>query len=111
MRYSNGDAGSVNGMRPNGQVDITSMQSEEMWVGTTCALASLMIYEGMNDKAWKTLEGMYDLLYNRLGLAFQTPEALMKPNVYRSLGYMRALCIWSVQYALDSKSKKELSQD
>jgi len=45
-------------------------------------------------------------LYNELGLAFQTPEALMKPNVYRSLGYMRPLCIWSVQYALDLLESK-----
>ena len=50
---------------------------------------------------------MYDLLHNKLGLAFQTPEALMKPNVYRSLGYMRALCIWSVQYALDDLNSTE----
>jgi non-lysosomal glucosylceramidase len=92
-------------MRPNGQVDITSMQSEEMWIGITDALASLFIFEGMNENAWKTLEGMYNLLYNKLGLAFQTPEALMKPNVYRSLGYMRPLCIWSVQYAIDDLNK------
>jgi uncharacterized protein (DUF608 family) len=101
MKYGEAKYGAVNGMRPDGQVDITSMQSEEMWIGVTDSLASLMIYEGMNEKAWKTLEGMYNHLYNELGLAFQTPEALMKPNVYRSLGYMRALCIWSVQYALD----------
>ncbi len=55
----------------------------------------------MNDKAWLTLKGMYDLLYNQWGLAFQTPEALMKNNVFRSLGYMRALCIWSVIYCVD----------
>ncbi len=60
----------------------------------------------MNDKAWKIIEGMYHLLYNQLGLAFQTPEALFKnknKNVYRSLGYMRPLSVWSIQYALDSK--------
>ena len=45
MKYGKGRMGSVNGMRPNGTVDITSMQSEEMWVGTTCGLASLMIHE------------------------------------------------------------------
>jgi non-lysosomal glucosylceramidase len=101
MKYGDAKYGAVNGMRPDGQVDITSMQSEEMWIGVTDSLASLMIYEGMHEKAWKTLEGMYNHLYNELGLAFQTPEALMKPNVYRSLGYMRPLCIWSVQYALD----------
>jgi non-lysosomal glucosylceramidase len=104
MKYGSAKLGSVNGMRPNGSVDITSMQSEEMWIGVTCSLAALMIYEDKTDKAWQCLEGMYDLLYNQLGLAFQTPEALMRPNVYRSLGYMRALCIWSVQYALDDMS-------
>ena len=45
MKYGKGRMGSVNGMRPNGTVDITSMQSEEMWVGITNSLASLMIYE------------------------------------------------------------------
>jgi len=45
MKYGEGKMGSVNGMRPNGQVDITSMQSEEMWIGITASLASLMIYE------------------------------------------------------------------
>jgi non-lysosomal glucosylceramidase len=105
MKYGDGKLGAVNGMRPSGQVDITSMQSEEMWIGITDALASLFIFEEMNENAWKTLEGMYNLLYNKLGLAFQTPEALMKPNVYRSLGYMRPLCIWSVQYAIDDLDK------
>jgi non-lysosomal glucosylceramidase len=45
----------------------------------------------MHDNAWQIIEGMYTLLYNKLGLAFQTPEALFKNNVYRSLGYMRPL--------------------
>ncbi len=45
MKYADGKAGAVNGMRPDGQVDMTSMQSEEMWVGTTACLASLMVFE------------------------------------------------------------------
>jgi len=61
----------------------------------------------MNEKAWKTIEGMYNLLYNQLGLAFQTPEALQKASTYRSLGYMRPLCLWSIQYALDNMSLGE----
>ena len=58
----------------------------------------------MNEQAWETIKGMFNLCYNQLGLAFQTPEALMKSNVYRSLGYMRPLCIWSIQYAIDMQS-------
>lgn len=45
MRYADGKRGAVNGMKPNGQVDITSIQSEEVWIGVTNALASLMIFE------------------------------------------------------------------
>ncbi len=45
MKYGNGKLGSVNGMRPDGSIDITSMQSEEMWIGVTNAFASLLIYE------------------------------------------------------------------
>ncbi len=45
MKYGDCKAGAVNGMRPNGEIDETSMQSEEMWVGITNSLASLMIYE------------------------------------------------------------------
>ncbi len=55
----------------------------------------------MDEKAWNVINGLYELCYDKLGLAFQMPEALMKGNVFRSLGYMRALGIWSIQYALD----------
>jgi non-lysosomal glucosylceramidase len=53
------------------------------------------------------LLGLYDLLYNKYGLAFQTPEAIMKPNAYRSLGYMRPLGVWAIQYALDDLREKK----
>lgn len=55
----------------------------------------------MGDKAWNIVNGLYKLCYERLGLAFQMPEAIMKNNLCRSLGYMRALGIWSIQYAID----------
>ena len=45
MKYADGKRGAVNGMKPNGQIDITSMQSEEVWIGVTSALASLMVFE------------------------------------------------------------------
>lgn len=60
----------------------------------------------MDSKAWTIVEGLYKLLYGKLGLTFQTPEALYGSNVYRSLGYMRGLSVWSIQYALDKSVKK-----
>ena len=60
----------------------------------------------MEDKAWKTIEGLYHWCYNQLGLAFQMPEAILKNNIYRSLGYMRPLCIGSIQYAIENLNSK-----
>ena len=45
IKYGDAKLGAVNGMRPNGDIDITSMQSEEMWVGVTDSVVALMIYE------------------------------------------------------------------
>jgi non-lysosomal glucosylceramidase len=62
----------------------------------------------MNEIAWKTIEGMYNLCYNRMGLAFQMPEAILKSNKFRSLSYMRPLCIWAIQYAIEKKNREKL---
>ena len=45
VKYGNCKLGAVNGMRPNGEIDTSSLQSEEMWIGVTNSVASLMIYE------------------------------------------------------------------
>ena len=37
--------GAVNGMRPDGSVDMSCLQSREVWTGTTYGLAALMIHE------------------------------------------------------------------
>ena len=37
--------GAINGMRPNGQKDMTSPQSEEFWTGVTYSLGALMLME------------------------------------------------------------------
>ena len=55
----------------------------------------------MLDEAFKTLWGNYNVCWEWLGLMFQTPEAYMTSKHFRSLGYMRALAVWSVQWALE----------
>lgn len=37
--------GAVNGMLPSGQVDTTTIQSEEVWTGVVYGLCALMIHE------------------------------------------------------------------
>ncbi len=181
--------GAVNGMRPNGTIDMTCLQSREVWTGTTYALAAMMLYQSLhyvspslsstatvnvtnslttdtsddspistplsplivsssvdasvrnhtnrnditaiptstssgdcdshnidNDDQHKanqhlrdlfvtmaenTARGIHDGGWQEFGYWFATPEGWEKNGNYRSLGYMRALCIWAMQYAAE----------
>lgn len=102
MRVNSGKRGAVNGMLPNGEVDMSSMQSQEIWTGVTYGLAALMIHEDMLDTAFQTASGIYEAAWSRggLGYSFQTPEGWNTDGQYRSLAYMRPLAIWAMQWAL-----------
>ena len=67
-------------------------------------------FQGMMEKGWQTAYGAYHTCYERYGLGFQTPEAYFCDQRYRSLGYMRPLAIWSIQYALEKFHPQILSQ-
>lgn len=54
-----------------------------------------------------TAEGCYRTVWERLGMAFQTPEAYCEKNIYRSLAYMRPLSIWAMQLALNMTQKDQ----
>lgn len=41
--FNGGTMGAVNGMMPDGSLDMYSVQSEEVWTGVTYAVSSLMI--------------------------------------------------------------------
>ncbi|CAF1547381.1 unnamed protein product, partial [Adineta ricciae] len=101
MEFGNGKLGAVNGMTKSGQLEIVSMQSEEIWTGVTYGLSSTMIMENFRKEAFLTSEGIYNTCFNVAGLAFQTPEALMRDCHFRSCGYMRALSIWAIQKAIE----------
>lgn len=106
MKFHDGQMGAVNGFSPemNG-ADSASMQAEEIWVGVVYALASCMIYEDMTDEAMKTVCGLYQAMTEKIGLAFETPEAMYGKANYRSIGYMRPLSIWSMQTAHERRKK------
>ncbi|CAH1796951.1 unnamed protein product [Owenia fusiformis] len=101
LPFKNGTMGAINGMRPNGKKDLTSVQSEEFWTGVTYGLGATMIQEGKVEMGFQTAYGAYRTVYEDYGLAYQSPEAYMEGGYYRSLGYMRPLCIWSIQWALE----------
>ncbi|WAR00764.1 GBA2-like protein, partial [Mya arenaria] len=101
MGFADGNMGAINGTRPDGKKDITSCQSEEFWTGVTSSLAAQMVQEDMLEEAFQTLWGNYNVCWEWLGLMFQSPEAYMTSKHFRSLGYMRALAVWAVQWALE----------
>lgn len=104
-RFADGQMGAVNGMRPDGSVDTSSVQSDEVWIGVVYGLAATMIHEGLLEEGLTTAEGCYRTVWERLGMSFQTPEAYGEKNVFRSLAYMRPLSIWAMQLALDEQAR------
>lgn len=106
LRFENGTRGAVNGMRPDGRVDRASMQSVEVWAGTTYALAAAMLQEGLVAEAFKTAWGVYHTTYETSGYWFQTPEAWDARGDYRALAYMRPLAIWAMQWAWERRAKE-----
>jgi non-lysosomal glucosylceramidase len=99
LDFGDGRLGAVNGMRPDGAVDVSSEQSQEVWVGTTYALAAFMLGRGLDAEAWETARGAARVTYER-GLWFRTPEAYDKRADYRASLYLRPLSIWAIEEAL-----------
>ncbi|KAG6508070.1 non-lysosomal glucosylceramidase-like isoform X1 [Zingiber officinale] len=102
LKYKGGKRGAINGMRPDGAIDMSAMQSRETWPGVTYSVAAAMIQEGLFEEGFKTAQGIYEAAWSQegLGYAFQTPEAWNNDDQYRSLCYMRPLAIWAMQWAL-----------
>jgi non-lysosomal glucosylceramidase len=97
--FMGGQMGAVNGTRPDGSVDTSSEQSQEVWPGVTYALAALLLHRGMDAEAWETAAGAVRMTYER-GLWFRTPEAWDERGDFRATMYMRPLTIWAMEHAL-----------
>eukprot|EP01103_Thecamoeba_quadrilineata_P018741 TRINITY_DN7323_c0_g1_i1.p1 TRINITY_DN7323_c0_g1~~TRINITY_DN7323_c0_g1_i1.p1 ORF type:complete len:879 (+),score=168.96 TRINITY_DN7323_c0_g1_i1:63-2699(+) len=101
MRVNGGNSGAMNGMRPSGRVDYASLQSSEIWTGTSYGLAASLLQEGLIEEGFRTAYGVYKGTYETYGYWFQTPESWDEHGRFRGLGYMRPLSVWSLQWAID----------
>ena len=97
--FAGGAMGPVNGTCPDGSVDRSSEQSQEVWVGTAYALAAFMIGRGLDAEGWDTAAGVARVTYER-GLWFRTPEAYDERGDFRASLYLRPLAIWAIEEAL-----------
>lgn len=68
LKIAGGKRGAVNGMLPNGKVDMTTMQSREIWSGVTYAVAATMIHEDLVEMAFQTASGVYEAAWSQEGL-------------------------------------------
>jgi non-lysosomal glucosylceramidase len=96
-KFSNGELGAINGMGADGGVLTANEQVQEVWTGTTLALASEMLAEGMTDEGYETAKGIYNGVYEKFGYWFRTPEAWGTDGHYRASMYMRPGAIWSME--------------
>ena len=97
MKFGNGDMGALNGMAADGRVLTDNEQIQEVWVGTTFGLCGEMVAEGLRQEAFATAKGIYDVVYEKKGYWFRTPEAWGTDGMYRASMYMRPAAIWSME--------------
>jgi len=97
LKFADGSMGAVNGIAPDGTIVKTNEQVEEVWIGTTFALAALMLADGLKDEAFRTAWGVYHTSYETEGFWFRTPEAWDISGNYRASMYMRPAGIWAME--------------
>jgi non-lysosomal glucosylceramidase len=97
MKFANGEMGAVNGIGADGRALDSNEQVEEVWTGTTFALAALMLSDGLKDEAYRTAWGIYHTTYETQGYWFRTPEAWDVSGHYRPSMYMRPAAIWAME--------------
>ncbi len=103
--FSDGQHGVVNVMTADGEVDNSTGQANEAWVGTAWGVVSGMIQEGLVKEAEEIGYSLYNTIWNTNEMWFRTPEAWTEEvNSVRGYYYMRANCVWAVKHAYDISS-------
>jgi len=109
-KFSNGELGVLNGMSADGTVLKINEQVQEVWTGTTFAVASEMMAEGMVQEGYATAKGVYNGVYEKFGYWFRTPEAWGLDGHYRASMYMRPGAIWSMEIVNEERADKTRSK-
>jgi len=97
LKFADGSMGAVNGIAPDGSIVTSNEQVQEVWGGTTFAVAALMLSDGLKDEAFRTAWGIYHTSYETKGYWFRTPEAWDISGNYRASMYMRPAAIWALE--------------
>jgi non-lysosomal glucosylceramidase len=99
--FAGGTRGVVNVMTAAGQVDMTSVQTKECWVGTSWGVVAGLIQEGLPTQAADIGKSLVNTIWTTDALWWRTPEAWQVSDHVRGPYYMRATTIWAAKRAYD----------
>jgi non-lysosomal glucosylceramidase len=118
LGFGGGLMGAVNGRKKDGG-QLFSQQGDEVWTGTSYALAADDVLHGLREEGLRTAYGVYYVTYSPYGQGyfFKTPEAYCNPDerrwnnpsakygdrVFRPMKYMRPGAVWALYEALLKK--------
>ena len=100
-----GDIGAVNAVQEDGSL-LGTLQSDEVWTGTSYFLAALMVDAELRDEALKTAYGVYFNTYVNRETAFwfNTPESWRVPTMVTRPSnpeqYQRPRAVWELLFAI-----------
>jgi non-lysosomal glucosylceramidase len=97
MKFGKGEMGAANGMAADGTIIRDNEQAQEVWAGTSFALAALLLSEGLKDEAYHTAWGIHHVVYETKGYWFRTPEAWDESGNFRAPMYMRPAAVWAME--------------
>jgi non-lysosomal glucosylceramidase len=105
MKFGDGKMGAANGMSADGSI-LDNEQGKEVWAGTTLGYAALLKSEGMKEESYKTVWGLYHVIYESKGYWFRTPEAWDITGNFRASMYMRPAGIWAMEMTPPAQQEK-----
>jgi len=97
MKFGKGEMGAANGMAADGSIIRDNEQAQEVWAGTSFALAALLLSEGLKDEAYHTAWGIHQVIYETKGYWFRSPEAWDDTGNFRASMYMRPAAVWAME--------------
>ncbi len=80
LNYFNGERGCVTGITTKGIIP-DEEQTPEVWIGINYSLASAFMMRGLREEARQIIKGVHSLIWEKSGLWWATPEALLCEEV------------------------------
>ncbi|MDP3143280.1 MAG: GH116 family glycosyl hydrolase [Candidatus Omnitrophota bacterium] len=100
--------GAVNGILPNGKIDVTCWQSKNIWPGINYAFCALAIYEGFTKEALELAQKVHSNFTGKIMNPWNQPDMFDSKSGQSLFGdhYMRNMVIWAIPLALAKKNPK-----